>query len=137
MSLQRLPADQALAQWDQFSAIVDARSPSEYALDHLPGAVNWPTLNDDERHIVGTLYKQVHPFDASKRGAVMAARNIANHIERELGHTPRQWQPLIYCWRGGKRSGALALAATSSMPTARPMCSTGICHMALESSRAA
>jgi tRNA 2-selenouridine synthase len=109
MNLQRMDAAQAIAELARFSAIVDARSEDEFAQDHLPGAVNWPTLNNHERHTVGTLYKQVHPFDASKHGAVLAARNIASHIERELGSTGKNWQPLIYCWRGGKRSGALAL----------------------------
>lgn len=109
MNLQHLPADQALARLGSFSAIVDARSEGEYAEDHLPDAVNWPTLNDEERKFVGTMYKQVNPFEAQKRGAALAARNIAGHIERELLATPKNWQPLIYCWRGGKRSGSLAL----------------------------
>lgn len=108
-ALQRISANEALASLDRFDAIIDARSESEFALDHLPGAVNWPTLNDAERIRVGTLYAQVHPFDASKVGAVLAARNIATHIERELADTPKHWQPLVYCWRGGKRSGSLAL----------------------------
>lgn len=108
-ALHRISASEALASLDRFDAIIDARSESEFALDHLPGAVNWPTLHDAERVRVGTLYTQVHPFDASKVGAVLAARNIAAHIERELANTPKHWQPLVYCWRGGKRSGSLAL----------------------------
>ncbi len=109
MSVQRLPADQALAQLAGFDAIVDARSESEFAQDHLPGAVNWPVLNDAERHAVGTEYKQISAFDARKRGAVMAARNIASHIEQQVQALPRSWKPLVYCWRGGQRSGSLAL----------------------------
>ena len=109
MPLTRLTIDTALAQWAQFSAVIDARSESEFALDHLPGAVNWPTLNDAERHAVGTEYKQISAFEARKRGAVMAARNIAAHIERHAMPLPRHWRPLVYCWRGGQRSGALAL----------------------------
>lgn len=109
MTVQRVCAAQAAAQLGTFSAVIDARSEDEFALDHLPQAVNWPTLNNAERRLVGTMYVQVHPFEASKRGAAMAARNIARHIERELLETPKSWKPLIYCWRGGKRSGALAL----------------------------
>lgn len=109
MSLATLSAHDALQQLDRFGTVVDARSPAEFALDHLPGALNWPTLNDDERRVVGTVYKQVGPFDARKLGAAMAARNIAGHIERELTDSRRDWEPLIYCWRGGKRSGSLAL----------------------------
>ena len=108
MSLTTLPANQALAQLEGFDAIVDARTPLEHALDHLPGAVNWPSLDDDERVTIGTMYKQVNPFEAKKRGAAMVARNVARHIERELLDAPRSWRPLVYCWRGGNRSGALA-----------------------------
>jgi tRNA 2-selenouridine synthase len=109
MPLTKISAADALAQLDTFSTIIDARSESEYALDRLPGAVNWPTLNDDERRIVGTEYKQVSAFDARKRGAVMAARNIANHIEAHTADKPKNWKPLTYCWRGGQRSGSLSL----------------------------
>lgn len=109
MPLITLSAQDALRQLDTFDTVIDARSEDEYALDHLPGAVNWPTLNNAERHEIGTLYKQVNPFDAKKRGAALAARNIAAHIERELKDTPRSWKPLAYCWRGGKRSGSLSL----------------------------
>lgn len=109
MTVQRVSAAQALAQLGAFSAIIDARSADEYQLDHIPGAHNWPTLTNDERRLVGTMYAQIHPFEAAKRGAVLAARNIARHIERELLDTAKGWKPLIYCWRGGKRSAALAL----------------------------
>ena len=92
-----------------FSTIIDARSEDEFALDHLPGAVNWPSLNNQERILVGTMYKQVSAFEAQKHGAALVAANIARHIEREVLPLPRTWQPLIYCWRGGKRSGSLAM----------------------------
>ena len=109
MSLQVLPAAQVLAQLDAFDTVIDARSESEFALDHLPGAVNWPTLNDEERILIGTMYVQVNQFEAKKRGAAIAARNIASHIEREVIAKPKEWRPLAYCWRGGKRSGSLSL----------------------------
>lgn len=109
MSLQTISAETALESLDSFSAIIDARSPAEYAQDHLPGAVNWPTLDDQQRQQIGTEYKQVNSFEATKHGAVMALRNISTHIERELEDKPKQWEPLIYCWRGGKRSGSLGL----------------------------
>jgi tRNA 2-selenouridine synthase len=103
-----LPASDAIARLDGFDAIVDARSESEYALDRLPGAVNWPTLTDAERARVGTEYVRESSFEARKHGAVLAARNIARHVERELQGVPKSWTPLVYCWRGGQRSGALA-----------------------------
>ena len=109
MSLNTLPASEVIQRLHEFDTIIDARSEDEYAQDHLPSAVNWPTLNNQERHDIGTLYKQVNPFEARKRGAAMAARNIAAHIERELLDTPKDWKPLTYCWRGGQRSGSLSL----------------------------
>ena len=108
MPIVSIPAPDALLRLTEFDAVIDARSQSEYAEDRLPGAINWPTLNDAERALIGTEYKQVSPFTARKRGAVLAARNIAAHIEREGMDKPKDWTPLVYCWRGGQRSGALA-----------------------------
>ena len=109
MTVQTLSATDAITRLHEFSVVIDARSQSEYAEDHLPGAINWPSLTDEERHEIGTLYKQVSPFEAKKRGAAKVAANIARHIEREVLDKPREWRPLVYCWRGGKRSGSLAL----------------------------
>lgn len=109
MSLTTVPATEVLARLHEFDALIDARSEDEYLEDHLPGAVNWPTLNNEERRDIGTLYKQVNAFEAKKRGAAIAARNIAAHIEREVIDKPKDWKPLAYCWRGGKRSGSLSL----------------------------
>lgn len=109
MSLTPITAGECLARLDSYDAIIDARSEGEFALDRLPGAVNWPSLTDAERALVGTEYKQISPFVARKRGAALVARNIANHIERHVLDKPKNWQPLVYCWRGGQRSGSLAL----------------------------
>ncbi len=108
MGLKRILAADTLLRLTEFSAVIDARSESEFAEDRLPDAVNWPTLNDEERHSVGTQYKQESPFEARKRGAVLAARNIARHVEANLMPQGRDWKPLVYCWRGGQRSGSLA-----------------------------
>jgi tRNA 2-selenouridine synthase len=109
MSVQSISAEDAIARLDSFGAVIDARTEDEYAEDHLPGAVNWPSLHNEERKAIGTLYKQVSPFEAKKRGAALVAANIARHIEAHVIDKPRNWQPLAYCWRGGKRSGSLAL----------------------------
>ena len=109
MSLTPIPAAELIARLAEFDTLIDARSEAEYAEDHLPGAVNWPTLNDEERIFVGTTYKQVNAFEAKKRGAAIAARNISQHIEREVIDKPKDWKPMVYCWRGGKRSGSLSL----------------------------
>jgi tRNA 2-selenouridine synthase len=101
-----LKLDQFLSELDSFDLVIDVRSPAEFALDHIPGAVNFPVLSNDERAKIGTLYKQVSPFAAKKLGAAMVFKNIAEHIENHLLELPREWRPLIYCWRGGERSGA-------------------------------
>lgn len=91
-----------------FDEVIDARSPAEFAEDHVPGAINLPVLDDVERARVGTLHKQVSPFEAKKVGAALVSRNIAAHLERHFADKSRTYRPLIYCWRGGSRSGALA-----------------------------
>jgi tRNA 2-selenouridine synthase len=97
-----------VAQLADFDEIIDTRSESEFSEDHIPGAVNYPVLNDDERARVGTLYKQVSAFDAKKLGAALVSRNIARHLDTAFAQRPRNWRPLVYCWRGGSRSSALA-----------------------------
>ena len=109
MSLRLISPREVIDRYGGFDTVIDARSESEYALDHLPGALNWPTLSVTERQAIGTMYKQVNAFEAKKRGAAIAARNIAAHIEAHVLDKPREWTPLAYCWRGGKRSGALSL----------------------------
>ena len=90
-----------------FEEIIDVRTPAEFADDHIPGSINCPVLDDEERIRVGTLYKQVSPFEAKKVGAALVSRNIARHIETHFLSKPKSWKPLIYCWRGGQRSGAM------------------------------
>ena len=89
-----------------FDEVIDVRSPSEFAEDHVPGALNLPVLDDDERARVGTIYTQDSPFEARKIGAALVARNAARHIEHTLMDRPKSWRPLVYCWRGGQRSGS-------------------------------
>jgi tRNA 2-selenouridine synthase len=91
-----------------FDTLIDVRSPAEFALDHIPGAINLPALSNAERVTVGTIYKQVSAFDARKIGAVMVARNVAAHVEGPLAGHDGAWRPLVYCWRGGQRSGSFA-----------------------------
>lgn len=103
-----ISCDEALRDLGRFDSIIDVRSESEFAEDHLPGATNFPVLDDAQRAEVGRLYKQVSPFEARKLGAVLVARNIARHVESAFADKPRDWAPLVYCWRGGERSGSLA-----------------------------
>jgi tRNA 2-selenouridine synthase len=91
-----------------FDDIIDVRAPAEYADDHIPGAISLPVLNDAERAEVGTIYKQVSPFTARKVGAALVARNASVHLQGPLAEKSGAWKPLVYCWRGGQRSGSFA-----------------------------
>lgn len=91
-----------------FDDVIDVRAPAEWAEDRIPGAMNLPVLNDEERARVGTIYKRESPFRARKVGAALVARNAAAHLEGPLADKPGGWQPLVYCWRGGQRSGSFA-----------------------------
>jgi len=104
----RGPSVVTVAQLPEFDEIVDVRSESEYAEDHIPGAISCPVLNDEERARVGTIYKQISAFEAKRIGAALVSANIARHLEACFQTRPRDWRPLVYCWRGGSRSGALA-----------------------------
>src|SRR5258708_16255914 len=99
-------ADQeSLARYD---LVIDVRSPAEFAEDHAPGAINLPVLSDAERTEVGTIYVQDNRFKARRIGAAYSAKNVARHLETALADQPGSFQPLIYCWRGGQRSNAMA-----------------------------
>jgi tRNA 2-selenouridine synthase len=104
---------EALDRLDAFDTVIDVRSPSEFALDHLPGALNCPVLDDEERARVGTMHKVDSAFAARRHGAALVARNIARHLEQQFADKPRHWRPLVYCWRGGQRSGAMVHVLTA------------------------
>ena len=93
----------------QFEEIIDVRTPAEFADDHIPGSINCPVLDNRQRVEVGTLYKQHSPFEAKKIGAAYIAENIAHHLRSTFRERPKSWRPLIVCWRGGQRSGAMTL----------------------------
>jgi tRNA 2-selenouridine synthase len=104
LTFESLPAILA----NGFDCVIDVRSPAEFAEDHIPGAISLPAMSNAERAQVGTIYKQVSPFDARKIGAAIVARNVAAHLEGPLAGMTGAWKPLVYCWRGGQRSGAVA-----------------------------
>ena len=91
----------------QFDAIIDARTPAEFELDHIPGAINCPVLSNEERITIGTIYKQVSPFEAKRLGAALVAENLAKHLKESFADKPANWKPVVYCWRGGLRSGSM------------------------------
>jgi len=98
---------EALQAASGFDDVIDVRSESEFADDHIPGAINCPVLDDRQRAEVGTLHRQASIFEARRRGAALVSANIARHLEGALADKPRHWRPLVYCWRGGNRSAAM------------------------------
>ena len=106
--ITRISPDISLSEIDKFDTIIDVRSPAEFADDHIPGAINLPVLDDQQRAEIGTIYKQINPFTAKRAGAALVAQNIAAHLQTALQDKARDWRPLVYCWRGGQRSGAMA-----------------------------
>lgn len=94
---------------ESYSEIIDVRSPGEFAADCVPGAINLPVLDDRERAEVGTIYKQVSPFEARKIGAALVSGNIACYLKTHFADKDKSYRPLVYCWRGGQRSNSLAI----------------------------
>ena len=86
---------------------IDVRSPAEFAIDHIPGAQSHAVLDDDERARIGTMHARDSAFAARQAGAAIVARNIAAMLEGAFRDKPRDWAPLVYCWRGGQRSRSL------------------------------
>lgn len=111
--VRRKSGSASLAQRAQFASLIDVRSPAEFADDHIPGAISCPVLSDAERAEVGTLYKQVSPFAAKKLGAAYISRNIGEHLQARFLQQDKNWRPLIICWRGGLRSGAMTTVLRS------------------------
>ncbi len=96
----------------EFSDIIDVRSPEEYELDHIPGSINLPVLDDLERKEVGTIYKD-NPFEARRLGAGYVSANAAKHLQTILADKPPEYRPLLYCWRGGMRSRSFTMILKS------------------------
>lgn len=92
-----------------FDTLIDVRSPAEFEEDHVPRAISLPAMSNEERARVGTIYKQVSPFVARKIGAAILSRNVATHLEGPLADKDGGWRPLVYCWRGGQRSGSVTI----------------------------
>ena len=106
--ISRISPNISLADVDKFDTIIDVRSPAEFADDHIPGAINLPVLDDQQRAKIGTIYKQMDPFTAKRAGAALVAQNIATHLQTALQDKGRNWCPVVYCGRGRQRSGAMA-----------------------------
>jgi tRNA 2-selenouridine synthase len=100
--------DQALGLRERGALLVDARSPAEYAEATIPGAINVPLLDNDERAAIGTLYRQAGKQAARRRGVEIVAPKIPVLVEQVAAARPAGSPPaVVFCWRGGMRSLAL------------------------------
>lgn len=101
--------------------LIDVRSPGEFLAGHIPGAVNIPLFSDEERAIIGTLYKQVSPEVALHEGLKIAGSKMADLVNAVQPYTHLSEKSLLlHCWRGGKRSKAVQwLYNFSGAPSAR------------------
>jgi len=87
--------------------VIDTRSPAEYAQGHLPGSINMPLFNNEERAEIGTLYKQAGKQAAVMRGLEIAGPSLRCFVEQAAGLS-KKGEIALLCWRGGMRSGAMA-----------------------------
>ncbi|MGE4398395.1 MAG: tRNA 2-selenouridine(34) synthase MnmH [Campylobacterales bacterium] len=111
--MNTIKIEQLNGDFSDYDLIIDARSPKEYAESHIPGAINLYALSDEEHSEVGTIYKQVSPFQARVKGASYVCLNAAKHIEAIYpSYTPKA-RIAIYCARGGMRSSSLATIFSS------------------------
>mmetsp|Transcript_5854 Transcript_5854/g.11259 ORF Transcript_5854/g.11259 Transcript_5854/m.11259 type:complete len:595 (+) Transcript_5854:81-1865(+) len=102
------PTSANLAEFNPRLPAFDVRSPSEFALGHIPGALNLPLFGDEERAVVGTTYKKKGRFAAILTGLGFVGPKFVSLIQRleELNIVPGD-RVLVYCWRGGMRSGSV------------------------------
>jgi len=111
--MQTIPIDTFLASLDEYDLIIDARSPLEFGESHIPGATNFYALSDAEHAQVGTIYKQISPFEARLKGASFVCLNAARHIQELYPAYNPGSKIAIYCARGGMRSGSLGTIFSS------------------------
>ena len=117
MAIEKLHIDQFL-ELAKDHPVIDVRSPGEFLHAHIPGAANLALFNDEERKVVGTLYKQKSREEAIKAGldffgpkmrsVVEFAESITSKSNDNSDPENMQKTILVHCWRGGMRSGAIA-----------------------------
>jgi len=103
---QKLSIEECLPLTDRLP-LVDVRSPAEYAQGHIPGAVNIPLFDNDERARVGLRYKQGGKENAVQLGLEIVGPKLAGFVKQARKFAPQK-ELLIHCWRGGMRSGSMA-----------------------------
>ncbi|MCX6258266.1 MAG: tRNA 2-selenouridine(34) synthase MnmH [Bacteroidia bacterium] len=103
----REASPEELLQLGKDTAIIDVRTPAEFQHGHIPGAINLPLFNDDERKLVGTIYHQAGKEQAISKGLELAGFKLSAYLDNLKSLTSLD-KLLVYCWRGGMRSESLA-----------------------------
>lgn len=111
LPIQKIEITELLQNQEQF-VVVDVRSAKEYQEDHIPGAVSMPILSDEERHEVGTLYKQVSKESAKEQGLVYAAPKLLTYYQFARDVVKSGKRICFACFRGGMRSHSVATVVT-------------------------
>jgi len=91
----------------QSEVLLDVRSPAEYEHGHIPGAISFPLLDNEERAIVGTTYKKLGHETAVQKGFELVGHKFASFIHEANKIVPEK-KITLYCWRGGLRSNTMA-----------------------------
>jgi len=111
MGIERIPVEQ-FVQLSQTHTVIDVRSNAEYAHAHIPGSSSLPLFNDEERAVVGTVYKQQSREEAIKKGLDFFGPKMKEMLLRAEAlikeKSPNSKTVLVHCWRGGMRSAAVA-----------------------------
>jgi tRNA 2-selenouridine synthase len=105
--IERIEAEEFLYRINTFP-VIDVRSPKEFNQGHIPGAENLPLFNDEERAVVGTIYKNSGREAAILKGLELAGPKMAEFVKTATRIAPKR-DVLLHCWRGGMRSEQMAL----------------------------
>ncbi|MFC7393389.1 tRNA 2-selenouridine(34) synthase MnmH [Scopulibacillus cellulosilyticus] len=106
-SVKKISISELLEKKEQ-TALIDVRSPGEFKEFHIPGAVNVPLFSNDERAMIGTLYKQKGPHIAKAKGLEIVSPKLPKMYEKIKSQADEKEHTVIYCWRGGMRSRSIA-----------------------------
>jgi tRNA 2-selenouridine synthase len=96
-----------LFDYQQDRVIIDVRTPAEFNQGHIIGAVNLPLFTNEERIVVGTIYKKQSPEQALLKGLDFVGRKMPAFIKKAQKLAPNR-KIIVHCWRGGKRSASMA-----------------------------
>ena len=96
-----------LFSYQEDRTFIDVRTPAEFTNGHIPEAINIPLFSNEERAIVGTIYKQRSPDEALLQGLEFVGPKMRSFVEQAKRISGNK-KLLVHCWRGGRRSESMA-----------------------------